>query len=303
MAFGIADLITAEVIKDGLLHLSRNPKHIEHILGVFCSNDLVVKNVGREYLAQCVEYIMSNRIEVGPYYAIDVKRRPSIGIISSGHEDMQFLGDYGYEQNMRQDLPAVKYANWDASSISKDEMVVTADYKLEEKLWVGMFISNGTETAKLTGIYKKEGQPTKLLLDRELPEHTRITYWSAMSSPKGVGAVVSASADSVTVQCKLTTNGDFSLHRLLSIVVRYCLKRGRLLFDQYGMQKATFAYTPPMLTENDEHEFESVYTITAMFTDTWIEREYDLADAAANIVINLCAVPVDPNNEIVEVSK
>ena len=303
MAFGICDLITAEVIKDGLLHLSRNPKHIEHILGVFCANDLVLRNVGGDYLAQCIEFIMNNRVEVGPYYAIDVKRRPSVAIICSGVEETQFLGDYGSEEDLKINMPAVVYAQWDATSISKDTMVVTADYKLEKKLWPGMFISNGQHTVKLTGILKKDGTPTTLFLEPDLPDNTRLTAWTAQSSEKGKGAVVSASMDSVTVQCKLTTNGDFSIHRLLSIVIRYCLKRGRLIFDKYGMQVPTFSYTPPMLTEQDEHEFESVYTITARFTDTWIEREFDLQDGAANIVVDLCATPTNPQNDIVEVSK
>lgn len=302
MAFGICDLITAEVIKDGLQHLSRNPKHIEHILGVFCSNDLVLRNVGGDYLAQCVEYIMNNRVEVGPYYAIDVKRRPSVSIICSGSEEAQFLGDYGYETDLRVNMPAVVYAQWDATSINKDTMVVTADYKLEQRLWPGMFISNGQHTVKLTGILKKDGTPTTLFVEPELPDGVRLTGWTAKSSEKGRGAVVSASMDDVTVQCKLTTNGDFSIHRLLSIVIRYCLKRGRLIFDKYGMQTPTFSYTPPMLTDQDEHEFESVYTINAKFTDTWIEKEFDLQDSAANIVVNLCVVPVDPANSTVEIS-
>lgn len=297
MSFGICDIITCEVIKDGLLHLSRNPKHIEHILGVFSCNDLVLKNVGREYLAQCIQYIMDNRVEVAPYYAIDVKRRPSISVISSGSEDTQFLGDYGFEQNMNMNMPAVVYAQWDATAISKDEMTVTADYKLDTKLWIGMFISNGQHTVRLTGILKKSGEPTTLFLDQELPDNTRLTAWTAKSSEKGRGATVSASMDAVTVQCKLTTNGDFSIHRLMSIVTRYCLKRGRLLFDQYGMQVASFSYTPPMLTEQDEHEFESVYTINAKFTDTWIEKEYDLADSAANVVVSLIVHSEKPSNE------
>lgn len=287
---GMADLITVEVIKEGLQHLKQNPYHLEFILGAFCQEPLR-SSVGVEHIKQCIDFVTNNRIQVAPYYEIDMKHRPSIAVVSQGRETQQFIGDYGdtFIPNIPEyQLPPRIYVNFNPTSFTSDNqgMIVSRDLHLEEKLWPGIFLTNGTVTTKMRGMLVREGHPTTIYLEDELPEGTSLPGWKAVSSPRGKGVVCSASTDAVTVQIMLTTTGSPSIHRLLSVVLRYCLKSGRMRFDTYGMQVPTFSYTPPIVSEQAEIETESTYTIESKFTDLWIDKEFDLNDAGANVVVN-----------------
>jgi hypothetical protein len=284
--FGLADLVTCAVLKDGLQFLADHPAHLEFILGSFVNIPELKSLVGAEHIKECIEFITTNRMHVAPFYQIDIKKRPALSVVSSGSENVQFIGDYGSVQESRIVLPPRTYQSWDAKEISKCTMKVAKNLELEKKLWVGLVISNGTHSAILKGILVRDGEDTTLYLDREWDENPRLTGWSAQSDNTAKGYVVHSSMDDVRVQVKLTTNGDYTVHRLMSIVTRYCLKRGRLMFDRMGMQVATFNYTPPMLTDNTEFEFESVFTIDAKMMDSWIYEEFFLNDRTANVLLS-----------------
>ncbi len=49
-----------------------------------------------------------------------------------------------------------------------------------------------------------------------------------------------------------------------------------------------------VVTNQDEMEFESVYTIEGLFTDHWIMSEGQSPDSAANINIDMVATNDDP---------
>lgn len=288
--FGIADLIAVAVINDGLKNLAANPRHLEFVLGAF-SFKLLQDQVGPEHVKQCVEFVTQNAITVAPYYQLDIKRRPSVAVVSSGAENQQFIGDFGNYICPQVVLPPTVYAKFEVKAINGNTISVSANHNLDKKLWKGIFILALGFGARLDGMLVREGEDTLLYLDREVPAGTALVGWTATSSPKATGAVLGASIDDCTIQCKLTTTGDYTVHRLLSIVLRYCLKRGRPLFNDLGLQVATFGYSPPVLSDSEEMEFETVYTINAKFTDHWIEREFDAPDQAAQIDTDLDLPP------------
>lgn len=293
--FGICDLIVVSVLKECLKDLSENPWKLEFILGGFCAVPGIRDMVGQDYIKQCVEYITNNRLHVATFYELDMKLRPQIAVLSSGTESQQFLGEYGRIQESGDTLVSpVTYAEWDCSSIAADEMTVAAGYLLNKKLWPGMIVSNnnGSILTRIKSIVQRDGS-TVVSLGTKLAAGTEMRGWKAVSDLIERLYEVNSSIDDVNVQCKLTTNGDFAIHRLLSLVLRYCLKRGRLVFDKYGLQVTTFSYSAPVSTDPDEHEYESIYSITGKFTDSWIYRDFPSNDSTANIRVELIAVPVD----------
>ena len=292
--FGIVDLVVVTGIKDALSFLSNNPRHIEFILGQFCQKP--IRNlVGREHIKECIDYIQHNRIEVNPYYQMDIKKRPAISVVASYAEAQQFMGDYGSFQMSPDELPLIKYASFDAKSINKCKLYVSPLLKLEDKLWHGLTITNGQEERIIKGILAREGEDTAIFLDEALPEGTLLIGWKVVSGTKNIGYQVNSSMEAVTVQLKLNTLGDYSVHRLLATIVRYCLKKQRLYFDQYGLQVATYSQTPPLLTDENENEFETVFTIEGKMTDSWIDREIEMLESGMNIQIEIIA---DANDEI-----
>jgi len=287
--FGIVDLIVVAGIKDALQFLSANPRHIEFILGSFCQGP-IKHMVGQRHIKECVDFIQNNRIEVGPYYQMDLKKRPSVSVVASYVESQQYMGDFGEDQAPVLTLPALVYAEFNAKAFAGCGLLVSAGLKLEEKLWVGMEVTNGTLTKKIKGILVREGQDTEIMVnDPPIPEGTSLAGWKAVSGLRQKGYVVNASTDDVNIQMNLQTLGDYATHRMIATVIRYCLKKQRLWFDQYGLQVATYSQTPPVLTEENEGEYQTIFTINAKFTDTWIAKEFDLADPNANIKIEVVA--------------
>jgi hypothetical protein len=240
--------------------------------------------------------VVENRIEVGPYYEIDLKRRPRIAVMSSGREEMQFLGDYGGKECVSWDsLPAHIYADFDAIAVTDDRtgLIVSAGLKLENVLWINMIISHGEFSTSIESMLVRDGEDTIINLKDALPEGTALRGWKAQSQIRQKGIEYNASAEKVNVSIYLTTSGDASINRMLSTIVRAVLKKGRMTFEQAGMMTPLFSYSPVLLTESNEMEFESTFTIEATMVDAWIEREFWLNDKTTNIDIQATAVPVD----------
>jgi len=270
---GMADLVTTFVINDGLEQLAAHPDQCLFLLGAFCGEPLN-KLVNKDHINQAVELITSKKIIVAPYYELDMKYRPSVGIVASGVEDTQFLGDVGFIQQSLV-LNPVTYATFDIKAVNLDTVNVSAGLNLDQLLVLGCVISIGSFTAKLKGINVVAGQDTVLFLDTTIPPGTPFLNWKASSVPSSKAYEVLSSMDKVTIQVNLLTTGQSSVHRLIALIIRYCLKRGRQYFDQFGLQVPTFSYTPVICTDDSELEFQSTFTIETKVMDSWVFKEID----------------------------
>jgi hypothetical protein len=293
--FGMAELVTVYVIKNGLENLAANPDQCRFILGGFSEQPLR-SLVSMDHINQAVEFVTKNRIQVAPYYEMDIKQRPSVAIVSSGAETQQYLGDYGRTEisSSQAVMTPVVYAEFDAKLLDGDTLIVSPELKIEKKIWPGVIVANGKFTARVQGILVRDGDDTRLQLDTAIPAGTQYKGWKAQSLPREKGVEILSSMDKVTLQANLMTTGSASVHRLLALVIRYCLKRGRQLFEIYGLQVPTVSYSPLMLTDDGELEYQSVFTIETMVSDSWIHREFDLNDNTKNIVVHpFIAEPVN----------
>lgn len=295
--FGQADLLTVAVINAGLEHFKRNPFQLEFVLGAF-NNFPLCEVVGANHMKHCVDFITNNRIQVAPAYQLDTKRRPSIGVVYQGREGQQFMGDVGTIQApiAKFKLPPRVYVQFDVITFGSDRSVLVVQAGVLEKIWPGLLLVNGQHTARIRGARTIEGGRSEIYLTEKLADDAPLRGWRAQSLEREKGIVAGASQDDITLMLTLTTTGDPSLHRLLALVVRAVLKRGRPLFDEYGLQVATFSYNPPMVTDPTEFEMESVFTIEAKYTDLWVEKEFDLMDDTDNIVLGVTAVPQPPTD-------
>lgn len=300
--FGIADLVTVFVIKDGLEFLSKNPDHIYYIFAGF-DHAPINTMVSPDHIKSVVEYISKNAINVGTHYDLDIQKLPSVAVVSSGVEEMQFIGDYGQTDTCRPIVaqPTV-FASFDIKSASEDSIFVSYYENLDKKLWIGLVVTDGRDFFRIKSIIPghpsgDDPKDTEIVLDKKIPDGYSLKGWKAQSLPKQTGYEVNASVDKVTVQINLSSSGAASVHRLLSILIRYCLKRGRRYFEHYGLQVPTFSYTPLMLTSPEELIYESTFTIETKVTDTWIAREFELNDNTKNVILGATAVPTDEDDD------
>jgi hypothetical protein len=290
MSFGISDLVTVVVIEDGLRHLAANPTHLHFIMSPFVCDDAVRKLVGTQYIDQVIEFVTKRKIFVTPVYQADEEKLPQITTIASQGEGQQFIGDYGYDLSNQRVLPPHVYTQFDVKNYQGDTLFVPPELHIEEKIWRNVYIRQGDFVATCIGIIPgTPGEETAILLDRDVPAKTSFTGWTSESAPEATGYVVNSSQDDVEVQVTLTTNGDYSIHRLLSIVTRYCLKRGRGLFNQHGMQVASFNQGMPLQNLDNDKLYQTTFTVRAKVTEHWIEKEYRGEDPSGRLDIDLIA--------------
>lgn len=292
--FGILDLITVKIIESGFEQFKRNPDRLEFLLCGYHADQAMFDYVGAEYIKEAIEFITTNRMSIFPYYQPGNKQSPSIAVIASGNESQQFLGDHGYQiEAPRQTVmsqPKI-IAEWTASAIDGNIMTVPPELALDTRLWPGVYITNGRDKVVLDGIVNA----STLCLKTDLPANSDPRGWRAETGGSNRIYTINSSMDRVAVQCRLSSHGEPANHRLLGVVLRAILKSSRLKFDQLGFQNTRISYTPIMLTNNDEMEFESVYTIEGDFTEQWVYSEGQSIDPAANNTLSTTAVHSDAN--------
>jgi len=278
--FGIADLVTVCIIEERFKFLKNNPRHLEFILGGLTHWNVLREKIGADHIDKAIEYITENKIHIAPFYEIDVDRTPAILVVTSGNEEQQFIGDDGVSgiDLSGQEVRPTVYTKWVASSYEDNCLFVSADYKLKEKIWRQVAITNGDFSTKLSGIVDREidgVMNTVLYLANDIPEGIDNRQWQAQSDAVTFACSLGASLDSITIQCKLLTNGDFHLHRIIGTALRYCIKSSKSIFAENGIYDPYLSYSPPLPSQDyGENVFESVVTINAKMADHWIQEIY-----------------------------
>jgi len=287
--FGVADITTVAIIEHKLRELSRNPEHLAFILCGYSRDPLLVDYIGSEYIKDAMDFVMNNKITVIPYYSLDLQQLPNISVVASGHEDQQYVGDYGYTTKLCPLKPST-LTSWDADSYESNIIHLSPEYKIHKKIWVGAYVNNGTFTSKIEGILESGS----IYVKDDVPSTLPLKGWKAQTGGSDKNYIVSSSTDKIEINCQLTSNGDPSVHRLLSVVLRYILKSSRLTFDRMGIQNAHISYSPIMVQEQESIIFQSTYNISGDYTDSWIDREDISLDTGMNTCINLVAVTDNP---------
>lgn len=297
MASALVDYIVTAGIKQRLQFLSENPHHLYYILDQLYCNKNIRYIVGDKYIKEAVECIISQKMHVGPAYNIDLDKMPSITVISSGQEDQQYVGDYGFSETQKICPPTI-FDRFDASSINKDTLTVSGDYHLDEKLWKGIFIGNGEFVAQLDYMYNSENK-TILVLKKEIPVNTSLKGWASLSDDQYRGIIYSASTDFTTTSITLTNSGSYAQHYLYSTILRYVLKSQRMFFDMNGLQVATMSYSVPVINDQVDMIFQSQYTLQGKYTESWIEREFMLPNVGDNYKVCVDVESSNPLNDTV----
>jgi hypothetical protein len=248
--------------------------------------------VGAQYIDQCINHVMKNEIMVLPAYQPDLPKAPAVYVLSNTSEGNQFIGDYGQDSLEVVHEPEV-YATFSATGIVDDVISVSYDQHIEQKVWRNVILTNGTAYARLDSVGPaRQGYPTQLYLNHKLPVGTRLENWRAQSHPVRTGFSLKGSLEDVRVQAKLRSPGDPSVHRLLAIVIRACLKSGRLLFDSYGLQTPTFSqgYMQPIEGEGIL-VCETDFSIDGKLLETWVDHEFTAGDDTVPVDVQVTAVP------------
>jgi len=277
--FAVADIVGVVVLQERLQHLRKHPNQLNYILSPFTKYAAIRDMVGAEYIDQITKWVLENAFHVAPYYQHDMQKMPSVVFVHRTNEAQLYLGDYGSEGCQEIVSAPVVYSEFDiVGTDGKNVLYVPAAYEIEKKLWRNVFVKNAQFYAQVTGIHPRPDQDTMVILDKDVPEGIAMRGWTSQSAEKLKGFQINASTDDTELVAKLTTHGDYSIHRLAATVIRYCFKSARLNFDDYGFQNARINQGMPVLTDDTQKVYETVFTISGKYTDHWIAKEFEVND-------------------------
>jgi hypothetical protein len=287
MSFLMADLITVAVIENRLQYLADHPDHINWMLRPFVCNPALKRLVDVNYVAQCVDMIVNNRPIVRPLNDADMNKIPSIIVASNQGETQQFIGDQGIPYHVSNES-SQSIIRFKASAIKGTEVFVSQALGVQNVTWPGLYLKSGTYTSKVRSVRQSSVDPLSdyiIELSSDLPSDAPLGQCSIETSPQEKWYDLHASVDSVKVLTTLTTSGDVSVHRLMSTVLRYCLKSGRSLFDAYGMQVASFSQQPIIIADAEQLIWQTSFSVDAKIADHWIDSESGLVGAPTEVEV------------------
>lgn len=301
MSFGIAELALQAVIQDGLANLRAHPHHLAFILGSYSEIPYVQKRVGPQFVKNAMDMILKNTLTVQPNYTMNIDTYPCVVIAAAYTEDQEFLGDFGQfmgleDSGLSGDFTVApnNYAQFDATAIQGDEILLDPSYKIENSIFTGLYAVNKKISVKITGINPKAEGGCSLHLEKKLPAGAPLKGWKVQNLPRKVQATLHASQNAVQAQISLFTSGDAELHRVYAQIIRYCLKRGRQTLEQWGLQNTSFGQQPATVAVDEGPIFQSSFSMQAVQTDSWIADDWI---SAQQIDVITFASNSNPENE------
>lgn len=276
--FVLPDLYTLYILEDYFTKLKNNPEILNYALTGYTRFTKMIEKTGQNYVKDSIEYIYDNKIRFIPGYEIDSESIPCISTLSYSGEEGQFIGDTGLQDldynhltPQNQKIQPTIYNKFKALSYNNSDLIVPIEYDLISKLWRNVFIVNRSFSSQVTGM-RNDGNTTILSLNKEIPTILDKNSWQSQSGPQSFIASLGASQDRVTVLIKLITSGDYSVHRLLSVILRLALKSSRMSFENAGLQIPSYSFQMPQPFNSGVKGFESTVIMNTLITDHWLSN-------------------------------
>lgn len=271
--FSIADLIVMNAIEAGLENLRNNPSHLEFILGKFDETPYMRKLHGSSYVKQCKDLVLKNKIFIRPYYVLDANRLPSVAVIAQYAEDILVLGDYGMQQETAVIPPIVlgkaSGVGWETTGYG---LIVEAE-EVVHWIYAGAYLRQDAFTSKIDSIIPSSSDGTVTIFCVDKLPRKRLIDWQVVTTESSRTAVIHSSGNAANVSIDLKSSGDIETHKLLALVIRYCLRYGRYLMDQNGLQISTSNQNFPAMFDEDQSIFQTVFTLQGKIWDNWVQTE------------------------------
>lgn len=291
--FAVADLIVLNAIESGLENLRLNPSHLEFILGKYEETSYMRELHGSAFVRQCKDLVLQNKIRLRPYYVLDAAKLPSVAVVAQYQESIQVLGDFGTSEDVREIEPEVlgslMAVGWGEEAT---DLIIGSAVEVCDWIYAGAYLRQDEWIGKINLIIPQENDRAIVSCDSEIPKN-RLIDWQVVTAPASRIATINASGNEATVSIDLKSSGDIETHKLLAMVIRYCLKKGRLLMDENGLQITTSSQNFPMAFDEEQGIFQTVFTLQGKIWDCWIQSESD------NYVpsLSMCGLPPEVTSE------
>lgn len=303
MSFALADMIVRSGLIRGFKNLRNNPHHLFFILSGYQDIPDASELVGDRYLDNAVDFIMENSVMIKPFeYNLTAISYPHIQIVASYSEEQRYVGDYGSHLQDTKKIPPFVIGKINILKIKKDHIVAAIDQGTLSLLRLGIYIkdSNGF-------VFKSQGWNVldngtviiyPLLEDlAKVSKNQSFKDWTLQSSEGNRSFKVNASHEQAQIRLILQSSGGIELHKILSIITRYCIKYSRLYMEGLGLQNLSIAQNVPQLVEDHDMIFESSFSLGGTILDSWISEEYNTIKEPLDY--DLIASSMDSENQSV----
>ena len=286
--FAVADLIVLNAIESGLENLRNNPHHLEFILGKYEDTEYMRKLHGSSYVRQCKDFVLHNKIFVKPYYVLDAAKLPSVSVVAQYQEETQVLGDFGFTEKEPQEIPPVVLGEVNGVAWGKEdnELIIGNAESVADWIYSGAYLHQKDWSSRIAMMIPQEDDKAMVVCETSVPKKT-LMGWQVTTAPSSRTAILNAAGNAVTVSIDLKSSGDIEVHKLLALVVRYCLRRGRLLMDENGLQNTISSQNFPVAYDEEQSIYQTTFSLQGKIWDCWIQQEYD--DVTPDLT--MCAVP------------
>jgi hypothetical protein len=286
--FNVVDMAVIEVIEQGLENLRQNPHHLRFILGAFSRNQKMIGWHGANYINQCVTLILNQKIHITPGYVNNNAQLPHIAVMTTYDESQQFLGDYG-----RTDVESSgSEFSPEALSVTILRWVGDREVVVSKKPYIGQYLIHGQDSRVITDCLP-DGDYYKCELASDVsPRWMENCFLADALNP--LLLEIHTSMNSCNVMIRLKSSGDVEVHKLLCLVLRYCLRYGRYSLENLGVQISRTHQDLPVLEDPDQLIFASAFSMSGTASDSWIVAE---SRNPSKICLDLSASSTDTEDE------
>lgn len=288
--FALTDMIVIQGIEKALENLRENPHHLEFILGAYSATPFLKNLHGKDYIRNCMELISHNKIQIRPYYVLDSMQLPSISVVATYSESELMLGDFIGQQS--EELAPRLLGKFDATSIAQDSLSIFTpnEFAVSNFAFPGTYLHSGCFSAQIEMTIPGDTQ-TQIFVTTPLP--AKLRGWEVKTMSSRCVATINSSGNSCTVMLKIKSSGDVETHKLLCMILRYCLRYSRMFFENHNLYVSTTNQDMLVLEDDTQMMFATVFSMQGKSFDSWIEYEQKTPDT---ILLDVDAVPVDTEN-------
>jgi hypothetical protein len=290
-----ADMAVMSIVLNRLQYLRDNPDELAMLFEHYRLQWSYFSAIGcdpEQYIAKIVELFTKKNyplINVFEGYTRQPSPNFAIFVYSSSSEETKFMGDF-HEYATETLTPTVYATNIKVHHIENFEdssiLYISRRCNLQDKIWRLQRVVNPQipdQSWLVTQIADDGEQYIRVELNDAISEvngQIPLTGWEFRAFASGWQVEYGISTDAVTARLFLRTAGDIELHKLLCMIVRYCLKSGRHLFEFQNCQLSTMGQSEPQPDFSGEAAsgFTSVFNLSFRSTDRWIRQRTRLPE-------------------------
>ena len=237
---------------------------------------------GSRYIKQCVDLITQNKITIVPYYLLDIVKLPSISVVADYRENLDFLGDFGNTCTTDIIPPAV-ITTLNAIKWPTELNGLVCNEHLD-LLQAGLWLRQDQFITRIKYILPASDNSSYTIFTEDDLPRIKLIDWEVVTNSHTKIAEIHTSSNDVEVMINLKSSGDIEVHKLLALVVRYCLKSHRLFIDSRGLQLGKSSQSYPIPYDQEQGIFQTNFNLNGKYFDSWIQYEETTKDVNVEMI-------------------